>query len=402
MGSFNEILTKLYGNRRFNLIAFGLIALMIFIAYSNTYTSSFHFDDNPAIVENYSIKRMSMENLKAIFHGSRPIVNLSLMLNYYFGGLNVVGYHIFNIAVHIANSILLYLLVLWTLKLPQSETRYREKAPVMALFAALLFALHPIQTESVTYIITRTELLAMFFYLATFLLFIQGVRKNRFRYHLGACVTAFLAVGSKEWAVTLPAVLFIYDILFLSDGRVRPALSRWKTYLLIALSWVQLVYTLDLSSATNSTVGFHVVTTSGSSITPLTYFLTSANIIWTYIRLFFIPINQNLDYDYPLAQTLLEFPTLVSFLGHIAVIGLAFWLYKKRGWTLIPFGVAWFYIGLSPTQSVVPIKDVIFEHRVYMPSAGFFLAFVSGYVDIFTWLQKRFVAPKTSAPQEAK
>jgi hypothetical protein len=299
-----------------------------------------------------------------------------------------VGWHVFNIAVHILNSFFVYLLMFWTLNLPRLETKYRGKARRMALFGALLFALHPIQTEAVTYIITRTELLATFFYLATFLLFIKGVRTKSSSYYVGAFFTAALSMGSKEWAVTLPALLMLYDYLFIAEGKVRVVASRWMVYVAIAVPWVIVLRNLDLFAASSGAgIGFNVSTTSG--ITTKTYWLTSLNVIWTYIRLLFLPIKQNLDYDYPIARTLFELPTLLSFVGHVAVMSATFWLYKKKGWLLIPFGVAWFYIGLSPVQSFVPIIDVIFEHRAYMPSIGFFLAFVVAYEGVFDWLKSR-------------
>ena len=106
MQALTEKLNKVFASRRFNLIAFGIIAGLVLIAYSNTFTSSFHFDDNPSIVENATIKHVTMDNIITLLRGIRPVVNLSLMLNYALGGLSVVGYHIFNIAVHIANSML--------------------------------------------------------------------------------------------------------------------------------------------------------------------------------------------------------------------------------------------------------------------------------------------------------
>jgi len=146
--------------------------------------------------------------------------------------------------------------------------------------------------------------------------------------------------------------------------------------------------TLNLTSPGGAGgVGFNLVSATG--ITPWTYLLTSQNVIWTYIRLLFLPINQNLDYDYKIAKTLFELPTILSFLGHIAVISLAFVLYWKKRWTLIPFAIAWFYIGISPTQSFVPVVDVIFEHRVYMPSIGFFFAFIVVYEMVFDWIEGR-------------
>jgi hypothetical protein len=191
-------------------------------------------------------------------------------------------------------------------------------------------------------------------------------------------------MGSKEWAVTLPALLLVYDYLFLSEEKLRPIMSRWLTYVLVTIPWIIVFRNLSLFSGTaDAGIGFHVVTTSG--ITAKTYVLTSFNVIWTYIRLMLLPINQNLDYDYPIAKTLFEFPTIISLIGHLVIVGGAFWLYKKKAWLLVPFGVAWFYIGLSPVQSVVPIVDVIFEHRMYMPSIGFIIVFVAAYEGLFDW-----------------
>jgi hypothetical protein len=175
---------------------------MILIVYSNTFHASFHFDDNPSIVENASIKRMTSDNIISLLTGVRPVVYLSLMLNYQLGGLNVVGWHIFNIAVHIMNSFFVYLLMLWTLNMPRMESQYGRKARRMAMFGALLFAMHPIQTEAVTYIITRTELLATVFYLATFLLFIKGARTQRYSYYVGIFTSA-LSMGSGNGVIGL-------------------------------------------------------------------------------------------------------------------------------------------------------------------------------------------------------
>lgn len=393
MGSFQGSVEKIYQSNRFNAIAFGIIAVIILIAYSNTFTASFHFDDTASIEENHLIKRITTENIIEIFKGVRPVVYLSIMLNYQLGGLNVVGWHIFNIGFHIANSFLVYLLISSTLNLPTLSMQYADKAKRMALFAALLFAVHPIQTEAVTYIISRTELLATFFYLAALLLFIKGTQKRSSLYYIGVFFSSLLSMGSKEWAVTLPAMLILYDYIFLSERNIKNVLSHWKAFILAALPWGLIAKTLNLTSGTS--VGFNVSTTSG--ITPVSYLLTSFNVLWTYVRLLFLPINQNLDYDYPIAKTLFEFPTLISFLGHVAVVGISFWLYKKRGWLLIFFGIAWFYIALSPVQSFVPVIDVIFEHRVYMPSIGFFLVFIVAYEKFFEWWEAKQYFKASSA-----
>jgi hypothetical protein len=388
MQSFMDRVNNLLNHKHFNLIAVGLIAAMVLIAYSNTFTASFHFDDNPSIIENATIRHFSIENIGVLIQGLRPVVYLSIMLNYAVSGLNVVGWHMFNIGIHIINSVFVYYLLLWTLSMPVLGGKYEDRAKRMALFAALLFGVHPIQTESVTYIISRTELLATCFYLATFLLFIKGAKSGKIGYLVGMFITAVLSMGSKEWAVTLPAVLLVYDLVFITEGKIRPVLGRWMMYVALCLPWAIVFRHLNLFTPGGSAgIGFSIQSPSG--LNAQTYFLTSLNVIWTYIRLLIVPINQNLDYEYPVAKTLFELPTILSFLGHLAVTICAFLLYRRKKLLLIPFGVAWFYIGLSPTQSVVPIIDVIFEHRVYMPSIGFFIVFVAAYEELFALWEKR-------------
>jgi hypothetical protein len=398
-----EMETGPYASRKFNLTVFALIALLVLIAYSNTFMSTFHFDDSPAIADNPYIKQLTMDNFLHLLNDSRPVVSLSLLLNYQLNGLNMPGWHAFNIGVHIANGILVYLLILRTLTLPRLAGRYGDRARWLALFCALLFAVHPVQTESVTYIITRSELLTAFFYLSTFLLFIRGALTRKFRYYLGAAVTAFCAAGAKQWAVTLPAMLFLYDFLFLSGGDVKLPLSRWKGYVLVMLSWFMIAKTTDLTAPQGS-YGFDVPVITGTGtviLTAGTYLLTSLNVLWTYVRLMFLPYGQNIDYDYPLATTLFEFPTLLSLAGHIAVVAAAFWLYRKKGWLLVPFGVAWFYITISPVQSFVPLKDLIFEHRLYLPSLGIILAFVTGCDLLNGWLGRKREAGKAGPASDA-
>ena len=396
MQNFRAFVSRVYEGKRFNLVAYGLIVLMVLIAYGNTFTASFHFDDNPAIIENPNIRHVTYDNIMTLVQGLRPVVSLSVMLNYQLSALNVVGWHIFNITVHVLCAVLVYLLILRTLELPLFGKRYEASAGWMALFGALLFAVHPVQTESVTYIISRSELLATVFYLPTFLLLIRHVRTGKFWYVIAMFLTSLLSMSAKEWAVTLPALVLLYDFLFLADGSFKKVLSRWYVYLVIAIPWYFVFSKMNLTSAESAGgVGFNLKSSAG--ITAGTYFLTSLNVLWTYIRLLFLPINQNLDYDYPIARTLFELPTILSALGHVLIVGACVWLYLKKKWRLIPFGMAWFYIGLSPTQSFVPIVDVIFEHRLYMPSIGFFLAFIVGYEELFRWLDARKAAKTAKA-----
>ncbi len=181
MQGMAEKVNRLFNHRRFNLIAFFMIAILILIAYSNTFHASFHFDDNPSIVDNYTIKVVNADNImtSAQHQPARGLPELDAQLQ--------PGRHerrraiIFSMSDVISQTAFLCISSdHLDAELPVLEKRYADKARRMALFAALLFAVHPVQTEAVTYIISRTELLATFFYLGAMLMFIQGVRKKKF------------------------------------------------------------------------------------------------------------------------------------------------------------------------------------------------------------------------------
>lgn len=396
MNRFLSLIDRVYRSEKFNLIAAALIVGAVLAAYSNSFTASFQFDDEASIHEYPAVRAVTLKNVLKLLRTTRPVTHLSLQLNYAVSGLNVVGWHVFNTAVHMANGILVYFFVLRTLLLPPLRATYAEKARGIALFCALIFSVHPIQTESVTYIISRSELLAGFFFLSAFLLFLKGAESGRFRWHALSFVSALLAMGSKEWAATLPVVILLYDYLFLSCGSFRAVLKRWPAYLLLVLPWLLALYILMLYRVATS-AGFNISGVKG--ITPGTYLLTSFNVIWTYVRLLILPVNQNVDYDYPLSTTLFELPTLLSFLAHAAVVIALVWGYRKKGWLLAPFCIAWFYVILSPTQSFIPILDVIFEHRVYLPSMGLFLLFAAGYAGVTERMERRWEAMRTSRKQ---
>jgi len=381
--------------RRFNIIAIALIILTVGVAYSNTYTASFHFDDQHTIVENPRIKHI--ENIPSFFWknegpvGSRPLLLVTLAINYALGGLNVIGYHIFNNLLHAINGILFYFFVLTVLNLPRFREKWASLSKEIALFSAILFVVHPIQTEAVTYIISRSMPMATFFYLLGFILYTRAVETGRRSFYVWLFVVSFLGMASREDFITFPVMLFIYDVMLLSS--FKDALRRWWVYLFI---WLTAAYRLWLSftyKGGEESAGFGV-----KLLTPYQYLLTQFNVIWTYVRLLFLPINQNLDYDYPIAKSFFEFPTILSFLAHLLVIAFALFMFKRN--RLVTFLILWWYITLSPSSSFIPIIDVIFEHRVYLPSVGFFFLFMIGYEYLWELIKKKTLKKPVLAEQK--
>jgi len=353
--------------RRVTLLSLGIIALLTLIVYANSFTASFHFDDYYTIVENDRIK--NIHDLRSIvaFNPSRPIVFLSLALNYHFGRLNTVGYHIVNVLFHMAAAMLVYAIALRLFGL----ARRKSKASIVqslqdqwpALFPALVFAIHPMQTEAVTYIIQRATVMCAFFYLLAIYLFMKAEKEGQKApwWIAGACVSFIFSYLCKEEAATLPAILLLYDYIFVSRGnllRLRARAGHHVAFwILLILSFV---YRYSLYGTMVNPVKPYTITT---------YAFTELTVILKYIQLLLFPVNQNVDHDYPTFATLLSFWPLISLAFHACVIVFAVW--KIRSEKVLSFAILWFYITLTPTSSIVPLQDFMAEHRVYLPSVGF-------------------------------
>jgi hypothetical protein len=375
-----------------------LIATVAVIIYSNSFYASFHFDDTPAIVENYASHRF---DLKEIFStSSRPVLDLTFALNYYFGKLNVFGYHLVNLMLHIANGVMLYFILLWTInqksrgqRAEGKEQRANNKslhAPCsmlhfndsinfrIPLYASLIFIAHPIQTQAVTYIVSRSSVLATTFYLLAMLLFIRAFRSSNSSlvtrhsslYLVGAFLSSCLGMGTKQEAATLPLILLIYDFYFISDGDWKRLKGHYKVHLAMFSTLAGVLYLSFSGLKTYISFDYAkgVPMPQEGTITSFQYFLTQLHVIPYYIKLLFIPANLNLDYDWPITRNI-DLPTILFFVLLTFIVITAIKLYRKA--SLVSFGIIWFFVTLSVTSSFIVIFDVIFEHRLYLPSIGF-------------------------------
>jgi hypothetical protein len=354
------------------------------IVYSNTLNASWHFDDSVVVTENWSLRNLR-ENFNTIFSANRSVGFFTFTLNYYFNKLDVTGYHVVNILIHIVNALLVYSLVMLTLKTPAMvKSRLANHARFLALASGLIFVSHPIQTQAVTYIAQRFASLATLFYLLSLVLFV----KARLHFLQGkgffsplhcicycfSLLSAFLAMHTKEITFTLPFIIILYELFFI-DSTLKSGGKRF----LYLLPFILMLAIIPSNALKLSGVGKPLGDIIGEireqvQETPLIsrgdYLLTQFNVIVTYIRLLFLPMNQNLDYDYPIARSLFQFPTFLSFLFLLALFILAVYLFFKEN-RLISFAILWFFITLSVESSIIPIRDVIFEHRIYLPSVGF-------------------------------
>ncbi len=381
-------------------IALSLITITTLLIYSHTFSFPFHFDDESSIVQNYRLRDLSKFWPPS---GTRYIGFLSFAINYYFGRLNVFGYHLVNIIIHIINGLLVWWLLTLTFRTPRMErSGILQLKSLIAITCALIFISHPIQTQAVTYIVQRFASLATLFYLLSLVLFIMGRLSHhahnpipRAVFYLFSLLSAILAMLTKEISFTLPFVILLYEFTFFANsppGSVTQGLSlRLRTLglkrllYLIPFLLILLVIPLTLigiDKPLGDIIGeLGEATKEIKEIPRGVYLLTQFRVIVTYIRLLFLPIHQNLDYDYPLYNSLFRPEVFLSFTFLLSILGLAIYLFVRSRRThngyafLVSFGILWFFITLSVESSIIPIRDVIFEHRLYLPSVGAVIAF---------------------------
>ncbi len=466
------------------LVQIAGVVLLIIIVYSNTLNAPFQWDERLHLAANPLVK-----DLRYFAHPSagewssqynfvmrRYIAFLTFALDYRVHGFSVTGYHIVNIAIHIANSILVYLLVLLTFKTPVFKgqgSRVRGQEPLIAFFSALIFAAHPLQTEAVTYVMQRFASLLAFFYLLSLVAYIKfrletdnqymmasqkvvipaeagiqrvsnnmkrldsrlhgndgktfyqtffdSVNVGRWSFYTISLLSAVLAMKTKENAFTLPIVIVLYEFCFFSPSP-RVLLSRRSLFL------IPILLTLLIIPLTHTSPGdsFQLDPGSYGLLRPQPeYLFTEFRVIVTYLRLLFFPINQNLDYDYPLFKSFFDPQVLLSFIFIMALFGLGVYMIIRQvkvkvevkvktedslpavsqpqpqpAFRLMGFGILWFFITVSVESSVIPLWMLICEYRVYLPSVGVIICVVTGAFLLERVLFSRFTSPPPIPPPQ--
>ncbi|MDP3068868.1 MAG: tetratricopeptide repeat protein [Opitutaceae bacterium] len=360
------------------LRATGLVVAISF-AYWGSLDSPFLFDDADAVVNNATLRGPSL--LSALVppaDGSattgRPLVNLSLAIDRALYGDNVRGYHVTNLAIHAGAALALFGLLRWIFKRDEKLSSVDS----LAWLGALLWAVHPLQTETVVSIAQRTELLCGSLYLATLYAFLRGAAASS-RVWLAASLVACLAgMAAKEVMVTAPVVVLLLDRTFMAGSFAAAWRVRRTYYLLLASTWLLLAaLVLSRGGMRGEAAGF------GLGVTPWSYLLTQADAIVLYVRLVLWPYPLVLDYGSEVVRSLSDVAWQAALV--VGALGAMIWALVRRPVAGF-FGVAFFLI-LAPSSSFVPlVTQTIAEHRMYLPLAVLLTGFVVSLRGRLRWL----------------
>ncbi len=373
------------------LVAAVLVALGA-VAWANSFAGPFILDDPPAITENPTLR--SLADLRTVFSpppdgqtvSGRPILNLSLALNWHFGGAAVRGYHLVNLAIHVAAALLLFGVVRRTLSSPRLGGRFGPRATSLAGLGAALWLVHPLQTESVTYIVQRAEALVGLWLLLTLYAAIRaGTARRPGLWHAAAVAACLLGMGTKEVMFAAPLLVWLHEGLFFSPSLRAAWQGRRGFYLALAATWLVLAWLVVQTGTRGATAGF------GLGVSPWHYLLTQCGALVHYVRLAVWPVPLVLDYGFavvtsPLAVAGPAAACLAAFLATVVA------LWRGRAWAFLG---AWFFLLLGPSSSVVPVAtQTVAEHRMYLPVAALV---IGGVLALARWVGPRAAWPLAGA-----
>ncbi len=367
---------------RYEPLLLSLLAIVVILIYADTLTTPFIFDDISNIRENPHIRvpSLSLKNLiRAGFQSpesSRPIANIGFALNYYFSGFNLVGFHLVNILIHLAGGFFLYFFAKATLKTPGLRFRF-AKCGWIPFFTAFIWMVHPLQTQSVAYLVQRMNSQAAMFYMLSMLLYVKfrlntGTRGKWLQF-AGCVFAGLLAVGTKQISATLPVFIILYEWYFFQELSLK-----WVRRHILVLGGILLfLIIISLIYLGHDPVGGILSAYKHRDFTLLQRVLTQFRVVIFYIGLLLWPqpSRLNLDHDFALSYSLTDPVTTLISMGVItALIALAILTAKRE--PLFSYAILWFFGNLVIESSVIGL-ELVFEHRNYLPSMFVILAMVA-------------------------
>jgi Tfp pilus assembly protein PilF len=391
-------------NPWFRWIACGILVAGGVLLYGYTLSFPFVFDDHVYLVENPLIKdsrsfafmqdfstfattsaRMGLDPDLSTNFILRPVSYLTFHLNYAADGMRPRGYRAVNIVIHCLNAVLLFQILWHVLRAsPKRGDLSIVSVGFIALGSALLFLVHPLQTESITYVVQRFTSLGALFYLVTIWTYLLANAatspKAAWLWRDGSIGALVLGMLSKEEVFTAPLLLIVLDWVVMGAS-LKTVGKRAVPYLLcLPIIPVMIALTSHAQNSGNLSLTGAVNIVNPYNYAPLHYALTQLSVVLWYLRLVLFPAGLNIDWEYPLSTSVLQGRVLISIAVIVALVaGSAFWCWRRRTdvrVSLVFVSVLWYFTTLAISSSVVPLPDLMCEHRCYVATIGALCALV--------------------------
>jgi tetratricopeptide (TPR) repeat protein len=358
-----------------------LLFVLIVIIYFPALNGEFIFDDDVYIVHNPGIRNIF--DLPAIGVTaaqplpSRYVALFTFALNYHFHKLDPFPYHVTNVLIHAITAFFVFMFIRALLNAPKITGRFSENNKLIISFSsAFIFAAHPLQTQAVSYLSQRCVSLATMFYLISVWFYLKARLSKGMRLRVllisGCFLSGLLGMFTKEIVITLPLMIILIEFLFFKNKqglKFTDSVRRnwWVFPVLSGVLIIPVLFNFSIENAIN--IKQNSQSHEGDVITLGKYIITEVRVAAEYLRLFFLPVRQNFDYDFPLVSLFsIQWAVSITVLGALFIYA---WrsIVKRR---LAAFGIFWFFITLLP--EFIPRANVIFEHKLYLLSIGLSLS----------------------------
>jgi protein O-mannosyl-transferase len=349
-----------------------MLALAVGVVYGHTLDVPFYLDDYQSIMENPSLSVWHDFRKIWQFAPLRVLGYFSFALNREWNGFHVAGYHVVNIVIHFMAGLSLFALSKGLLRTPALRDRQAQAAlNWFPLITALLFLVHPLQSQAVTYIVQRLASLAGLFYLSAMAFYLHGrLAKLKWPFFTASFISGLCAIFTKQNTVTLPLAILLMELILFRIQTKKLMRILISLAVGMGIGW----FLLSGISSRNpfSLESLEALTRETGQITRMEYLATQTKVIWIYIRYFLLPTGLHLDHDVAVFTGFLNEQAILAVLGHLLAMSLAYFSVKKN--PLLSFGIFFYYLTHLVESSLIPIRDVLFEHRTYLPNAGACLA----------------------------
>lgn len=385
----------------YSLIPLSLSALTALVYYPSL-KYEFQFDDIANITKHFNIRHYSLGKL--FFSGPRWLSYWLNSINYSLGKFDPFFYRFFNVSIHLINGILIFFFVLCALSWLHNNSFFKKNAALIATITAALFLLHPVQTQTISYVVQgQLEGLACMFIVALSLVFLIRCHTQKTIAQLALTallfVLAILSCGTKEIAIISPALLLLVDWFFVAQGSWLSLKKRWVFHLIFTLFIFSIfVYLLKPHFFTDilgfkitakNNIGNIITTEPRGTITPWLFFISQFKVILHYIWIFIWPFNISVEYDWKLSEHLFAPDCIIPFITLCFAACATFVLLRNKAAQLIAFGILWFFICIAPRSSIIPSPELLVDYKTYSASIGLLFLIACGLIQLAFFLEGR-------------
>jgi len=345
-----------------------VLLALILLCYGHTLDVPFYLDDNNSLRGNEAIQQVDLGTLWGLY-AARIVGYLTFALDYAVHGYSLTGYHLVNILIHVLATFMAYQVALALLKTPRLESMANEQAILwLPLITALIFAIHPLQIQAVTYIVQRLASLVALFYLSSLYCYLQfrlsKTPKKKIIFGFFLIISGCLALFTKQNAVTIPLVFLLLEWIFFNPqrkiiiaGAICTSIGLLGAYLLFPIVLNQELFAF-ISERTRETV----------LLSRIEYLSVQMHVLWSYILRFLLPVNLALIYEYAVPESFFSPGIFFPAVFHAGLILAA--VLNRKAFPLAAFGILFYYTAHLVESSIIPIRDFAFDHRTYLPNFG--------------------------------